>query len=50
MLAAKPNDAKAPTRVRMEMGGAVGRGNMVPPLAGATPVAPSAPSVPSDNK
>jgi Transglycosylase SLT domain len=50
MLTAKPNDAKAPARVRMEMGGAIGRGNMVPPLAGATPAVTSAPSVPSDNK
>jgi Transglycosylase SLT domain len=43
---AKPGDAKQPTRVRMELGGspasttgsaggAVGRGNMVPPLAGS---------------
>jgi Transglycosylase SLT domain len=42
----KPGDAKQPTRVRMELGGspasatgsaggAVGRGNMVPPLAGS---------------
>ena len=43
---AKPGDAKQPTRVRMELGtgpagatgsvgGATGRGNMVPPLAGS---------------
>ncbi len=44
MLAAKPGDAKAPTRVRMEIGGAVGRGNMVPPLAGAAPMTSAAPN------
>jgi Transglycosylase SLT domain len=41
MVAAKPSDTKAPTRVRMEMGGALGRGNMVPPLAGAAPMVPA---------
>jgi hypothetical protein len=33
--AAKPPDAKAPARVRVEIGGALNRGNMVPPLVGA---------------
>jgi Transglycosylase SLT domain len=38
MLAATSTSSdKLPARVRMEMGGAVGRGNMVPPLAGISP-------------
>ncbi len=45
MVAAAPKavDAKAPARVRMEIGGALGRGNMVPPL-GSTPA--GAPAMP----
>jgi soluble lytic murein transglycosylase-like protein len=33
--AAKPLDTKTPARVRVEIGGALNRGNMVPPLVGA---------------
>ncbi len=45
MVAATPKvlDAKAPTRVRMEIGGAVGRGNMVPPLGSTAAGAPVMP-------
>ncbi len=37
-------EGQQPTRVRMQMGGAAGRGNMVPPLAGVPPLASAVPA------
>jgi Transglycosylase SLT domain len=45
MMATTPKMGdKPPTRVRMEVGGAVGRGNMVPPMSGTATVPASSPA------